>query len=157
MGAKSKFQPFPEIWQVAVIEPLNTINTANGYGNDLTVLDGWLNHYLEDIKKGLRGRSFPAVVGRYDNESIDQQRKCHPNDPVEATCTRNFTLEIVVAQSEPETLLARLDSVLIDVKNALTIDTRLTLTNIDFIFSQEITGAQINGQIKFSEKWEKQQ
>ena len=150
---------FEDIWDEAIVNPMKAITVANGYENDLCFLNGWLVHYALDISRGLNGWSFPSVGVHSDEEIINIQARGSRHDPISSENTRSFTIDVAVdVVSDRETLLARMESALRDVKRAIaTVKTRnVTLTRAKFQIPEDseiYAFIIISGEIKFNEQW----
>lgn len=140
-----------------VLTPLRGISKENGYESDLTVLEGWLTHYAADLEKGVRGRSFPAVAAHSRQESIVTQRPVNRGDPVAAENIRRIVIEGGVSANDPEQINGGLESLLRDIKRALSPFARsLTIVSVDFILpegSNRYAFLQIDAEIKYNETW----
>lgn len=141
-----------------VLTPLRNITKANGFENDMTILEGYLTHYASDLEKGLRGKSFPAIAAHSRSESINTQKPVHRGDPVAALNTRNIELECAVSAADPEKVNSNLESVLRDLKRTFATHRQdLTIIAVDFILpegSNRYAFMRIDIQIVYNELWD---
>lgn len=146
-----------QVFTDKLITPLKEITQSSGYDNDVTVLEGWITQYADDIQsKDL----FPVVVVRPDVENcnttyVDIGASKHTDNQA----MRSYhVMGAVSLIKSPSTYLARLESLLLDVKRSLS-DTRfVTLEKVEFDIPQNGIGYatfELTIKLTINEKLEK--
>ncbi|AUR84396.1 tail-completion protein [Vibrio phage 1.055.O._10N.286.55.E9] len=135
-----------------VIDRLNTISKANGYLNNLTVLNGWLTFYAKDLANGKNGKTFPAVSVHYGSDTY----KCNTG-AIDATVDRTIKITGAVTTDTPEEVNEKLDDLLKDVKVALGTNRKLTIVSADFMLPEgndPYAMFDMTLVVNINEKWE---
>lgn len=153
----SKFVIFEDLFKQVILDPIAGITKADGFNNDVTLLEGWLTHYAADLEKGIRGRTFPAVAAHSRNENVISIKPAYADGPVPAQLSRGVTLECAVSAADPELVNRNLESLLRDIKKALAPYRKtLTITTVDFILpegSNRYAFLQIDINVVYNEEW----
>ena len=102
-----------------VIEKLNEITVSNGYFSNVTVLDGWLTFYADDLAKGLNGKTFPAVSVHYDKDLFSVQ-----SGQTSSKTTRDLKITGAVSTTDHTLVNKLIDELRIDVCKAIGGDRR---------------------------------
>lgn len=118
-----------------VTDKLKKITTANGYSDNVCILEGFINFYVEDLVHGKRGLHFPAVAVNYERDIIVQQ-----TGSIIAKTDRTMNLVGAVSTDKPELVNNQLDDLLFDVKVALGTERNLTITDVNFMLPENNTG-----------------
>lgn len=134
-----------------VTDQLKKITTNNGYSNNVCILEGFLNFYVEDLVRNQNGLHFPAVAVNYERELINQQ-----SGTLNAKTDRTLNLVGAVSTDKPHLVNSQLDDLLFDVKVALGTERSLTITDVNFMLPENNTGyAMFSMTIKITqtEEW----
>lgn len=93
---------------------LELITVANGYSNDVQILDGWLTHYIKsDLNSGGVEITFPCIAIEPSSETISG-RSDLSNTPV-----RTYKLVGAVSTSDPSQVTDNINKLLYDVRSSL--------------------------------------
>ena len=145
-----------EIIDEEVIAELEKIKVDNGFENDVTVLDGFFKHYINDLLENRKNVGFPCVVVQEGDEIVTSH-----HDNIQGELKRNVSIIGAVDARKKDTARKRLNSLLYDVRRAVCIDyygdkaqaEALQIGNVSFetqdsfaFFEQKIT-------ITYYEKW----
>lgn len=111
-----------------VIDSLNQIKTDNGYFSNVTVLNGWMTFYADDLAKGANGMSFPAVSVHYDKDTFVTQ-----SGQTVAKVDRTIKITGAVSTDDHTKVNELLDELLHDVCCAIGTNRKLTIVESDYM------------------------
>lgn len=111
-----------------VIDTLNQITTENGYFSNVTVLNGWLTFYADDLAKGINGKSFPAVSVHYDKDVFTTQA-----GQTAVKVARTVKITGAVSTDNVSNVNQLLDELQHDVCCAIGTNRKLTIVESDYM------------------------
>lgn len=114
-----------------VIDKLKKIKKADGYFNDVTVLNGWLTFYAKDLAKGANGLSFPAVSVHYSTDKFKVNL-----GSIDVTINRSIKITGAVTTDDPSTINQKLDELIFDVGKAIGTDRKLTIVGAEYMLPE---------------------
>jgi hypothetical protein len=97
---------------------LNSITIANGFTGDVSVLDGYMVHYANDLTNNENGLGFPCVAVQPDDDSVELS-----SSATKAKLGYKMKLIGAVSATDRDLIRPRLNELLLDVRKALTINT----------------------------------
>ena len=118
---------------------INNINTiikdelliALGTISGVTVLDGWITHYVHKFSEVGTNITFPAIALQPDSEVLKMD-----GNKTRATAVRSFRIIGAVSNKNPEIITEDLNNLLYDVRKALAFnlyDNKYVMQEIDFM------------------------
>lgn len=117
-----------------LVNNIKEISIANGYSNDICILEGWIRHYQEKLEKQEDGYFFPAVAMR----PVDEVCNWLYNDVGGENCvnnkaTRKYLITGAVSVIDnKENYLYHMESLLLDVKRSLSDTRHVNLVKVEF-------------------------
>lgn len=96
----------------------------------VTVLDGWITHYVHKFSAAGENLTFPVVAIQPDSESFSQN-----GQRTQGKATRAFRLVGAVSNKNPELITEELNNLLYGVRKALAFniyDNKLLMQDISF-------------------------
>lgn len=118
----------------------------------VTVIEGWLIAYADELQRGVNGMSFPAVSATLDIDKVTQQRGS-------LNSVTNRTVSIVGAVSlinNKQNVIEKLEELLFNVKCAVADERKLTITDIKYMLPEnrlDYAMFEIKAVINFNETW----
>ena len=106
-----------EIIDNEIIPKLQAITVANGFTGDVSLLDGYLVHYVKDLMENVDGLGFPCVAIQPEDDRLILS-------PSNTKSKIEYNLKLIgaVSASHRSSIRAKLNDLLLDVRKALTID-----------------------------------
>lgn len=142
-----------DIFEQDIIAKLNTIT-------GVSVLDGFLVHYVKDLLNGTDGLSFPCIAAQLDNDTVDIA-----NDGTQGKIARSVKVIGAVSVGEKSLVNRKLNDLVFNTRKALYTDkfdkkaTQATSIKVgNVIYSlPEVTDQyayfELNILINYSETW----
>jgi len=97
---------------------LSSITIANGFSADVSVLDGYLAHYANDLMNGEDGLTFPCVAMQPESDVLQLSASS-----LKAKSGYEMKLIGAVSATDRSSIRSKLNELVLDVRKALTIDT----------------------------------
>lgn len=124
-----------DIFENQIIESLKNITVENGYMNNVSVLDGYMVHYVNDLLNEKDGLSFPCVAAQPVNEIVESSKA-----GVKAKITRVIKIIGAVSVSKRNLVNRNINSLVSDTRKALHLDkfnnnskaTEIVIGNVEF-------------------------
>lgn len=111
-----------------VTEQLEKINRAAGFKTDACVLKGFLQHHVQDLIKGDKGKTFPALSVQYFKDANTLN-----SGSIDNKCQRTLQILGAVAVTCADDVNESLDDLLFDVKVAIC-NTTVKVALLDVVF-----------------------
>ncbi len=105
------------IIQDDIISKLETMTVANGYDSDISVLDGFMVHFANDLLSADDGIGFPCVAIQPESDTVIPSQ-----DDTKAKIGRTVKLIGAVSAMDKSTVNANLNQLVYDVRRTLAID-----------------------------------
>lgn len=105
------------IFEESIIANLNKISIANGDLNDISVIDGFLVHYANDLLSEDNALSFPCLAAQLDNDTVSLQK-----NNTEGIITRDVKIVGAVSVKDRALVNRNLNSLVFDARKALAFD-----------------------------------
>lgn len=96
---------------------LENIKTANKFINDATILKGYMVHYVRKFSESGTALKFPCIAIQPSRD-----RTSKPNAKLQSNTQRDWVLVGAVSVQNPDEVTDNLDTLLYDVKRALSFD-----------------------------------
>lgn len=96
---------------------LESIKKSNGFLNDATILKGYMVHYVRKFSESGESLKFPCIAIQPARD-----RTSKPGAKLQSKTERDWVLVGAVGVQNPDEVTDNLDSLLYDVKRALSFD-----------------------------------
>ena len=106
------------IFEKDILEKLRGITTVDAFLNDVSVLDGFLIHYVKDLHEGADGLSFPCVAAQFSDDLVEAKS----DGSLQGVISRTVKLIGAVSVTDRSIVNRKLNTLVFDVRKTLAYD-----------------------------------
>ena len=136
-----------DTYKELIVDKLNTLS-------GVSIIEGWLIAYADELQRGTDGKSFPAVSTTLDVDDVKQQR-----GSLNSTTSRTVSIVCAVSMIDnKENVVQELERLVFDVKCAIADERKLTINSIKYMLPEnriDYAMCEIKAIINFNETWTK--